>query len=119
MTLSMTNVDELRDALSKPSDEVIESLSSAEGDVILLGVAGKIGPELAVMARRALDAAGSSSRVIGVARNPDASTVGYLEGAVPTCSTTTRLRSCPTQLGSFTSPAASSGPAVMRPRPGR
>jgi nucleoside-diphosphate-sugar epimerase len=81
MTLSMTNIDELRDALSKPSDEVIESLSSTEGDVILLGVAGKIGPELAVMARRALDAAGSSSRVIGVARNPDASTVGYLEGA--------------------------------------
>jgi nucleoside-diphosphate-sugar epimerase len=81
MTLTMTTIDALREALSRPSDGVIDSLASSDGDVMLLGVGGKIGPELAVMARRALDASGSTSRVIGVARNPDASTVAYLEGA--------------------------------------
>lgn len=81
MTFTMTTTDELREALSRPSDGVVESLASIDGDVMLLGVGGKIGPELAVMARRALDSAGSTSRVIGVARNPDPSTVAYLEDA--------------------------------------
>jgi hypothetical protein len=39
-----------------------------EGDLILLGVGGKIGPSLARMARRASDAAGVRRRIIGVAR---------------------------------------------------
>lgn len=60
----------LRDALSTPSQEVVESLARVDGDFMLLGVAGKLGPELALMARRALDRAGRQARVIGVARNP-------------------------------------------------
>ena len=39
-----------------------------EGDLIVLGVGGKIGPSLARMAKRASDAAGKPRRVIGVAR---------------------------------------------------
>jgi nucleoside-diphosphate-sugar epimerase len=39
-----------------------------EGDLIVLGVAGKMGPSLARMARRASDLAGTRRRVIGVAR---------------------------------------------------
>ena len=39
-----------------------------EGDLILLGVGGKMGPTLARMARRASDAAGVSRRIIGVSR---------------------------------------------------
>ena len=39
-----------------------------EGDLMVLGVGGKIGPTLARMARRASDAAGVPRRVIGVAR---------------------------------------------------
>jgi nucleoside-diphosphate-sugar epimerase len=38
------------------------------GDLVVLGVAGKMGPTLARMARRAIDAAGVSGRVIGVSR---------------------------------------------------
>ena len=38
------------------------------GDIILLGAAGKIGPSLARMARRASDLAGVKRRVIGVSR---------------------------------------------------
>src|SRR5437762_11862147 len=40
------------------------------GDIILLGAAGKIGPSLARMARRASDLAGVHRRVIGVSRFP-------------------------------------------------
>ena len=47
---------------------------SASMDVlIVLGVAGKMGPNLARMARRAADLGGSRRRVIGVARFSSAS----------------------------------------------
>ncbi len=67
----MNTLTDLREALSAPSAAVVESLARTGGDIILLGVGGKIGPELAVMARRALDAAGSTAKVIGVARTVD------------------------------------------------
>ena len=43
-------------------------MTRLEGDLIVLGVAGKMGPSLARMARRASDLAGSRRRIIGVAR---------------------------------------------------
>lgn len=64
------NEDELEDLLSAPSDADRETLASLDGDLLILGVAGKMGPSLARRARRALDPA---RRVIGVARfsNPE------------------------------------------------
>ena len=44
----------------------IDAMRQLEGDLIVLGVAGKMGPTLARMARRASDAAGVTRRVIGV-----------------------------------------------------
>lgn len=79
----MQDLVELYDALSAPTPEVIESLSRLDGDLMLLGVGGKLGPELALMARRALDKAGRNSRVVGVARNLDPVTATRLaEGGV-------------------------------------
>lgn len=66
----MRTVAELQDVLAAPSPEVVDDMARLDGDVMLLGVAGKLGPELALMARRALDEAGRTARVIGVARNP-------------------------------------------------
>jgi nucleoside-diphosphate-sugar epimerase len=54
--------------LSRPTPEVVDTLRRLEGDLIVLGVGGKIGPTLARMARRASDAAGINRRIIGVAR---------------------------------------------------
>ncbi len=59
---------ELEERLSAPSAGVIDALRDCAGDVIILGAAGKMGPTLARMARRALDAAGSVDRVIAVSR---------------------------------------------------
>src|SRR3954447_13965459 len=60
--------EQLDDLLSEPTPEVIDTLARLPGDLIVLGVAGKMGPTLARMARRASDAAGVRRRVIGVAR---------------------------------------------------
>src|SRR5918911_377641 len=59
---------ELEDRLSEPTAGVVETLGRLGGDILLLGVAGKMGLSLARMAKRATDAAGVRRRVIGVAR---------------------------------------------------
>ncbi|MSV29323.1 MAG: NAD(P)-dependent oxidoreductase, partial [Bryobacterales bacterium] len=50
------------------------AMAAMHGDLLLLGVAGKMGPSLARRARRACEAAGVSKRIVGVARfsNPGA-----------------------------------------------
>src|SRR5256885_9723968 len=65
---SIRDTAELEDLLSEPTEAVVQALRSLGGDVIILGVAGKMGPTLARMAKRASDISGASRRVIGVAR---------------------------------------------------
>jgi dTDP-4-dehydrorhamnose reductase len=67
------DVDELEEMLSRPSDAAIGAMSRLKGDIIVLGVAGKMGPTLARMIVRASEAAGAKRKVIGVARfsNPN------------------------------------------------
>ncbi len=60
--------DELERILSEPTDGVLETLRRTEGDIIVLGAGGKMGPTLARMARRALDKVRPKGRVIGVSR---------------------------------------------------
>jgi nucleoside-diphosphate-sugar epimerase len=59
---------ELDGALSEPTPAMIDTLATHPGDVVLLGAAGKMGPSLARMARRAADALGDRRRVIAVSR---------------------------------------------------
>jgi nucleoside-diphosphate-sugar epimerase len=65
---AIRDVEHLEDLLSEPSDGAVQAMGRLEGDLIVLGVGGKMGPTLARMARRASDAAGVSRRVIGVSR---------------------------------------------------
>jgi len=62
------NTAELADILSTPTPIVVDVLRQLDGDIIVLGVGGKMGPTLARMARRASDAVGPQRRVIGVSR---------------------------------------------------
>lgn len=73
------DVARLEDMLSEPTDGVIETMAGVEGDVIVLGAGGKMGPTLARMARRASDAAGAKRRVIAVSRFRDATLPARLE----------------------------------------
>ncbi|WIY00962.1 NAD-dependent epimerase/dehydratase family protein [Amycolatopsis mongoliensis] len=60
--------DQLEDLLSAPLEGVGTDLAALGGDVVLLGAGGKIGPTMTLMARRALDAAGSTATVHAVSR---------------------------------------------------
>src|SRR5665648_16875 len=59
---------QLEELLSRPTTEVIDLFKKIEGDIIFLGIAGKIGPSIALMAKRACAEAGVSKRIIGVSR---------------------------------------------------
>jgi nucleoside-diphosphate-sugar epimerase len=59
---------ELEERLSRPSAADVEFMRELEGDLLILGVAGKMGPSLARRARRAADEAGVRKRIVGVAR---------------------------------------------------
>ncbi len=62
------NESALEEALSMPSLEVIELVKELKGDIIFLGVAGKMGVSMARMARKACDIAGNKKQIIGVSR---------------------------------------------------
>jgi nucleoside-diphosphate-sugar epimerase len=61
----------LEELLSAPPPALVEMFRQGEGDVLILGVGGKMGPTLARMAKRAADAAKSRRRIIGVSRFSD------------------------------------------------
>ena len=62
----IVDVAALEDLLSTPSAETIDMFSKSEGDIMFLGVGGKIGPTLALMARRACNEAGVKKGIYGV-----------------------------------------------------
>jgi len=64
----ISTVDELELALSTPYAETVELMKKLKGDLLILGVAGKMGVSLAHMARRACRMAGVKKRIIGVSR---------------------------------------------------
>ena len=59
---------ELERLLSEPSPDDVAWAGRLRGDLIILGAAGKMGPSLTMLARRAVEAAGSRSRVLAVFR---------------------------------------------------
>jgi nucleoside-diphosphate-sugar epimerase len=62
------SVDALEEMLSEPTPGAVQAMRELRGDLLLLGVGGKMGPTLARMAVRACQQAGVSRRVIGVSR---------------------------------------------------
>lgn len=68
MSSRIEDVAQLDEVLSEPSAAAIAALRELPGDIVVLGVGGKMGPTLARMARRASTAAGVERRVFGVSR---------------------------------------------------
>ncbi len=69
------DVEDLEERLSRPTPEVVADLAAVEGDIMLLGVGGKMGPTLARMARRAAP----DRRILAVARFSDPAVATALE----------------------------------------
>ena len=65
---TIQNIEDLEAALSEPSPALIEMSRGIDGDILVLGVGGKMGPTLARMARRGTDAAERARRIIGASR---------------------------------------------------
>jgi nucleoside-diphosphate-sugar epimerase len=59
---------ELEEALSRPTEADVEAMRVLEGDLLLIGVAGKMGPSMARLAIRASEQAGVKSKIMGAAR---------------------------------------------------
>jgi len=68
----IANTEQLEEVLSRPTPDDTAALGGLEGDLLILGVGGKMGPSLAIRAKRAIDEAGLRKRVIGVSRFGDA-----------------------------------------------
>jgi nucleoside-diphosphate-sugar epimerase len=62
------NLTELEDRLSRPSVGLVDDLRRLDGDIVVLGAGGKLGPSLVRLAVRAIDAAGSGANVFAVSR---------------------------------------------------
>ena len=54
-----------------PSPNLVADIATLEGDIMILGVGGKMGPGIARMARQAADLAGVNKRIFGIARFSD------------------------------------------------
>ena len=67
--------DHLEDFMSTPSRALFDDMNKVEGDILILGVAGKMGPTLARLAKRAAP----EKRIVGVARFSDATVKQRLE----------------------------------------
>lgn len=74
------NEETLEEALSRPTPELVEFMERLDGDILFLGVSGKMGISMASMAKRACQQAGVEKRVIGVSRFSNAANREYLEG---------------------------------------
>lgn len=67
----ISTVQELETYLSRPTAALIEDVKKIEGDIIILGIGGKMGPTLAYLLKNAITEAGTNQEVIGVSRFSD------------------------------------------------
>ena len=108
------SVEHLEDVMTTPSAPLVAALRGVPGDILVLGVGGKMGPTLARLAKRAAP----DKRVIGVARFSRAGPAGHAASATasnassPTCCRASSSPRCPTCPTSCSWPGASSAPAA-------
>ncbi len=69
------DVDTLEEFMTRPSQVLVDTMAQLEGGIIILGVAGKMGPTLARLAKRAAP----NKRIVGVARFSDPAVKKTLE----------------------------------------
>ena len=75
----ITTEAQLEDVLAQPSEADVAFARGLDGDVLVLGAGGKMGPSLARRAHRALAAAGSRHRVVAASRFSSAAARRELE----------------------------------------
>jgi len=64
----MTDFEIQYNELLRPSTMLVSDIAKLDGDILILGVGGKMGPAMAKLAKQAIDLANVSKKVIGVSR---------------------------------------------------
>jgi nucleoside-diphosphate-sugar epimerase len=64
----MAEINNWYNELLQPSEVLISEMAHLEGDILFLGVGGKMGPSMAKLAKQAVDRAGVNKKIIGVSR---------------------------------------------------
>lgn len=64
----MKDINSTYESLLTPSPALIEDIANLNGDIILLGAGGKMGPALATVAKAAVDQAGVNKKIIAISR---------------------------------------------------
>ncbi|MET7970856.1 NAD(P)-dependent oxidoreductase [Micromonospora sp. NPDC005305] len=79
----MRTVADLEERLSRPRDVLVDDLRKLDGDILILGAGGKLGPSMVRLALRGVAAAGTGARVVAVSRFSEAGLADALrdEGA--------------------------------------
>lgn len=77
----MKTLEQLEAKLAEPSEALIRDLAAVDGDIVVLGVGGKMGPSLARLAANAIREGGLNKKVIGVSRFSSAEARRELEEA--------------------------------------
>src|SRR3954452_9759889 len=75
----MDTEEQLNDALTQPRPVLVEFMRTIASPLLVLGAGGKMGPSLAVLARRAADAARHPLEIIAVSRFSHAGARSFLE----------------------------------------
>ena len=71
----------LEERLARPSDADVRAAAALDGDLLILGAGGKMGPSLAQLAQRAVAQAGVRRRIIAAARFSNTAARSLLERA--------------------------------------
>ncbi len=112
------DVEELEELLSRPPERLIESIQGLDGDILFLGVGGKMGPTMARMAHRACN---STARLIASSASHDSRIPASASGSsrwgsrqwLPTCWIPIRWKDFLTRLTWYRCPVSSSACASI------
>jgi len=67
----MWTEEKLNELLTTPSDALVADIAKLQGDIMVLGAGGKMGPTLCLLAKNAVQKSGIARRVIAVSRFSD------------------------------------------------
>jgi nucleoside-diphosphate-sugar epimerase len=76
---TISNEDELTEVMTRPRPVLVEFMRTLTSPLVILGAGGKMGPSLAIMARRAVLEAGCPVEIIAVSRFSDQPSRLFLE----------------------------------------
>lgn len=77
---AIASEEELEQVLTQPGPHLVEFIRSVSSPLLIFGAGGKMGPTLAVMARRAAEFAGHPLEIIAISRFSDPPTRKWLDG---------------------------------------